>query len=260
MTSLKPQFCVGDHLPQRLSVPLFGDRQTHGLEPIASDPDWLEWERRAMEIYLATQTEGLGNFINQAEYRVMERVDLAGKRVLEVGPGRIAHHVYWQSQPALYTLADRRQEMLDESRGILETIGTKVETRLVSEDDQGLPFDDEAFDVLVSFNSFEHLYPFQGYLDEMLRVLKPGGCIVGGIPAEGGLAWGVGRFLTTRRWFRKHTTIDLDKVICWEHPNFANTVLAALDGAMEREHRKFWPLQVPSIDLNVIITFVYRKA
>jgi len=259
MTSLKPRFCLGDHLPRRLAVPLFGDRETYGLKPVCSDPDWLEWERRAMEIYLATQTRGLGHLINQAEYRVMGRVDLAGRQVLEMGPGRIGHHVYWCSRPALYTLADRRQEMLDESRGVLEAVDVGVETRLLSDTDRGLPFADACFDVLVSFNSFEHLHPFQDHLEEMLRVLKPGGRIVGGIPAEGGLAWGVGRFLTTRRWFRRHTSIDLDKVICWEHPNFANTVLAALDTSMEREYRRFWPFNVASIDLNAVIAFVYRK-
>ncbi|GAB4370603.1 MAG: hypothetical protein Kow00114_31000 [Kiloniellaceae bacterium] len=260
MTSSKPRFCLGDHLPRHLAVPLFGDREAHGLQPIACDPDWQEWERRAMEIYLATQTEGLGRIVNHAEYRVMRRVDLAGKQVLEVGPGSIGHHVYWRARPALYTLADRRQEMLDRSRAILEADGVAVETRLMSEGDRGLPFADASFDVLVSFNSFEHLHPFQDYLEEMLRVLKPGGRIVGGIPAEGGLAWGVGRLLTTRRWFRKHTSIDLDKVICWEHPNFANTVLAALDAALACEYRGFWPFGVASIDLNAVISFVYRKA
>jgi len=213
-----------------------------------------------MEIYLATQTKGLGLIINHAEYRVMGRVELAGKRVLEVGPGRIGHHVYWPSLPAQYTLADRRQDMLDDSRDILEAAGVTVETHLMTGADAGLPCPDASFDVLVSFNSFEHLYPFRGYLEDMLRVLKPGGQIVGGIPAEGGLAWGAGRFLTTRRWFRKHTSIDLDKVICWEHPNFANTVLAELDAVMEREHLNFWPFHVRSIDLNAAITFVYRKA
>jgi hypothetical protein len=39
------------------------------------------------------------------------------------------------------------------------------------------------------------------------------------------MRWGLGRMVTSRRWFKAHTTIDLNKLICWEHPNFAPTVL-----------------------------------
>jgi SAM-dependent methyltransferase len=115
-------------------------------------------------------------------------------------------------------------------------------------------------DVVVSFYSLEHLYPLAPYLRELHRVLRPGGVLVGAIPAEGGLAWGLGRLVTSRRWLKRHTTIDPDKIICWEHPNYADAVLGALGAEFEREHLSLWPLPwLPLHDLNLIIRLVYRR-
>ena len=84
--------------------------------------------------------------------------------------------------------------------------------------------------------------------------------MIGGIPAEGGIGWGLGRLLTTRRWFKKNSTIDPDKWVCWEHPNFAETILRTLDEFLKRRHISYFPLAVPLIDPNLIVRFMYRKA
>ena len=60
-------------------------------------------------------------------------------------------------------------------------------------------------------------------LKEFNRILKKNGIIVGAIPNEGGMAWGFGRYLTTRRYTKKFN-INYDKIICWEHPNFADFI------------------------------------
>lgn len=90
--------------------------------------------------------------------------------------------------------------------------------------------------MIVSFYSFEHLYPFPVYLKGLLRGLKHGGMLVGAIPCEGGLLWGAGRYATSRIWLKRHTNINPDKIICWEHPNFADTVLNALDLRLSQKH------------------------
>ena len=123
-----------------------------------------------------------------------------------------------------------------------------------------LPFDDEQVDVVLSFYSLEHLHPLSTAVDEMIRVLRPGGALVGAIPAEGGLAWGFGRYLTSRRWLKRNTKIDPDKIICWEHPNFAEHVLQQLDNHLIRERLSFWPWKLPLVDVSLVISFVYRKA
>jgi hypothetical protein len=113
---------------------------------------------------------------------------------------------------------------------------------------------------VVSFYSLEHLNPLPACVDDIVRVPRPGGVPVGAVPAEGGLAWGAGRALTSRRWFKPHTTIDPDKILCWGHPNFADEVLRELDRHLERRHVRYWPLPwLPSLDANLVVRFTYAK-
>ena len=123
-----------------------------------------------------------------------------------------------------------------------------------------LSFRSETFDVVVSFYSLEHLHPLGEYLEEIHRVLRPGGRLVGAIPCEGGLAWGAGRMLTTRRWLYRDTGLNMDKIICWEHVNFADDILEALDHRFRRDTLNFWPAAVPLIDANLVARFIYEKA
>jgi SAM-dependent methyltransferase len=179
---------------------------------------------------------------------------------LEVGPGDIHHVANWTSRPASYHIADIQESMLERSARRLAAAGIPHESRLISRDARGiLPYSDCHFHIVVSFYSMEHLYPFDIHLKEILRVLKPGGWLVGAIPAEGGLAWGIGRYFTSRRWLKRHSRIDPDKIICWEHPNFADEILNALDGSLEQRYLGYWPLGLPSIDLNLIVKLIYAK-
>ena len=251
---------LGHRLPHAIAAPLFGDRARFGLVVKPDDPCWREWQATYLKFYYATQKRSVGSVVNDAGYRVMDRVDLTGKEVLEIGPGDINHIDCWRGTPSRFVIADIQQAMLDVSSRKLSARGIAHECRLIERADRGvLPFDDGRFDVIVSFYSLEHLYPLAPYVDGMLRVLKPGGILMGAIPAEGGVGWGLGRFLTSRRWFRKHTTINPDKVICWEHPNFAEDVLNTLDRKMTQQYLGFWPLALPSVDLNLVIKFVYAK-
>lgn len=58
---------------------------------------------------------------------------------------------------------------------------------------------------------------------------------------------------------KKNTTINPDKIICWEHPNFAGTILKTLDARMKRRYLSLWPLSIHVIDLNLAIKFIYEK-
>jgi SAM-dependent methyltransferase len=49
-----------------------------------------------------------------------------------------------------------------------------------------LPFEDGAFDVVVSCDVLEHVEDIDQSLDEISRVLRPGGSFIGFVPAEGG--------------------------------------------------------------------------
>ncbi len=210
--------------------------------------------------YLANQREGIGTRVNAAGYCVMSAIDLTGKRVLEIGAGDIRHMPHWRGQLAEYLLADVSTYIMDLARKRLTEADVPHRTLHV-ERQQPLALADASVDVIVSFYSLENLHPLRPCLDEILRVLKPGGTLIGAIPAEGGLAWGVGRLLTSRRWFKKHTRINPDKIICWEHPNFADQIIAELDKVFDRQAVVNWPLRWPPLlDINLNLRFKYRKS
>ena len=253
-------FTLGYRLPHLFSAPLFGDRKKHGLIPNVDDPCWREWQKTYVDFYLANQKQSVGGVVNHAGYRVMKKINLSKKEVLEIGPGEIDHFKYWVGKPQRFVAADIQQEMLDRTSKKLTRAGITHESKLISpHNPKLLPFKQGEFDVILSFYSLEHLYPLQSHLQELLRVLREGGLLVGAIPCEGGIAWGFGRYLTSRRWLRHNTRIDPDKIICWEHPNFADHILAQLDCRMKKGYLSFWPLHVTSIDLNLVARFIYQK-
>jgi SAM-dependent methyltransferase len=74
--------------------------------------------------------------------------------------------------PELVGLAERRfADMPDRARVHLQLY-----------DGEALPFDDDRFDVVLSIHVIEHTRHPQAYLDELLRVTAPGGCIVLDLP------------------------------------------------------------------------------
>ena len=115
-----------------------------------------------------------------------------------------------------------------------------------------------SIDFVISFFSLEHIYNLDDCIKEIKRVLKKNGCLVFAIPNEGSFAWGLARYLISRRWMKKNTNINYDKVICWEHPNYATTIIKNLDNNLLKSKIK----NIPNIyfdDLSFIKKGVYKK-
>lgn len=252
-------FYLRNLFPACIGKPLWGDRERWGGEVDENDRDWHEWQSAYHRFYHDNQRAGFGEVVNDAGYKVMSAVDLTGKRVLEIGPGDIRHLKYLKGLPEQYVIADISTQMIHLAQDSLTQNGISYETLMIQRN-QPLPLQDASVDVIVSFYSLEHLYPLDAYLLDMRRVLKPSGLLVGAIPAEGGLAWGLGRFLTSRRWLSKETTITPDKIICWEHPNFADQIIRELDALFARVSVGYWPFRwIKLLDPNLILRFVYQK-
>lgn len=246
-------------MPQPMSTRLWGNRDRWGMVPLPDDPCWEEWQRISTEAYMITQRGGLGTVVLDAGYRFISKIDMNGKRVLEIGAGDIKHISYWRGRPAEFLLADINSDMLNISKQKLKEAGIPSRSLLIRRDEP-LPLEDSSIDVVISYNSLEHLHPLSSYLSDFSRVLRPTGTLIGAIPAEGGIAWGLGRMLTTRRWFKKNTKVDLDKIICWEHPNFGDQIVNELDRKFKREMVSMWPMSVlPLLDANLVIRFIYSN-
>ena len=246
---------IRNHLSERVRAALWGDRDRWGRDVIPTDPDWIEWSDVMEDFYDASQQRGVGKWVNTAGYKVMREVDLDGATMLEIGPGTIAHHQFWRGRPKVVHLADVDERMAQRGAAVLSALDVPVNVHEIGADGR-LPLEDGSVDLIVTFYSLEHVHPIDAQLRELRRVLAPGGAIVGAIPTEGGLAWGLGRWMTTRRWLRANTSVDPGKIICWEHPNFADTVLSALDAEFDLVVARPWPFPfVPLIDTNLVVTF-----
>jgi SAM-dependent methyltransferase len=253
---------INKRLPYFVKKVLFGDRNRFGIIPKDSDREWMIWQEKAVsDFYMNTQKKGVGNLVHNLGFSGLKEVDFSQKKVLEVGPGIIGHMKYMKNKPAKYVVCDIREEALHLAEEVLCLAEVPYEAILLNTDvGAELPFVEESFDILISFNSLEHLYPLDEYLLDVKRILKPGGQVVGGIPCEGGLTWGLGRFLTTRRYVHKNYGINYDKIICWEHPNFADFVIERLNMHFKRQHLKLHPFAWLPIDFNLIVSFVFSKA
>lgn len=101
-----------------------------------------------------------------------------GGRVLEVGCGRgVALPVLGRLlRPARLVGLDQEAAFLDEARSRLAEAGVAAE--LVPGDMRRMPFPDAAFDLVLDFGTCYHIARARLALEEIARVLAPGGLFV----------------------------------------------------------------------------------
>ena len=83
------------------------------------------------------------------------------------GHPEITRYIATDVDPAMIKVAERQ----------LAEFGDRAEARLV--DASGLPFDDATFDSVCSWLMLHHTIEWEQVLTETVRVLKPGGVLVG---------------------------------------------------------------------------------
>ena len=105
---------------------------------------------------------------------VRRYVDGPGRRVLDVGCRFGALTRSYLDGNEVVGLDVDRIALEEAARLGIETIWADAE--------EGLPFDDESFDVVVAGELLEHVRDPAGLLADVRRVLRPGGTLVGSVP------------------------------------------------------------------------------
>ena len=179
-----------------------------------------------------------------------------GIRTLEIGAG-LGEHLDFEdaSEQEEYVALELRDEMA----AVIAQAHPGIST-LVGDVVAGLDVPDAAFDRVVAIHVLEHLPNLPPALDEVRRVLKPGGLFEIVIPCEGGFGYALGRRVTSKRVFEKRYKMDYDWYIKSEHFNVPSEIMAELDTRFVRQRSSWWPLKVPSVHLNLCLGLTYRRA
>lgn len=115
-------------------------------------------------------------------------VEGAGKDVLEVGVGMGADHAEWaRSGPRRLAGVDLTERAVAHTAERLALEGRASELRVA--DAEALPFPDASFDLVYSWGVVHHAARPQRVVDEIRRVLRPGGVARVMLYRRGGLCW-----------------------------------------------------------------------
>ena len=167
----------------------------------------------------------------------------AGQRTLEIGAGS-GTHLAWERE-GQYVALERSAEV---AKLIPQRDGLEI---ITGDCEKSLPYEDDTFDRVLAIHVLEHLYNLPGALREVRRVLKPSGLFSVVIPCEGGLTYSLGRTFTSKRIFERRYGTSYEWLIRYDHCNTAREVLAEVAELFTISSWRYWPLRIPSIDLNI---------
>ncbi|OAN55019.1 hypothetical protein A6A05_00220 [Magnetospirillum moscoviense] len=123
---------------------------------------------------MLTDTEDLFRVREMLPVVEMPLAELAGKSVLEIGPGGGAHSCLFKRYGASVTAVDITPERAI-STALKLGLVTGGEGRAYNADAENLPFRDASFDIVYSNGVLHHSQDTDKTIAEVFRVLKPGG-------------------------------------------------------------------------------------
>jgi len=246
-------------LPQFITNPLIGKRsQFHAGNIDHNDQEWVEWKKHYDDYYAMFHGLSVGRWVESLGHTIVKGIDFEGKTLVEAGPGMVMHLKHNKTRPAKYYMLDISKDFLEESRKFVKaTYGIEGEAILTGRGK--IPLESNTADVFLTFQQLEHVDNLEEYMLEIKRVLKPGGLLIGAVPTEGGILWGIGRYLTTRRMVHKRFKVDYDKIICWEHPNLIDKIKSLLDANFTKVKSIKSPIPFLPMDFCTTWSFVYKK-
>jgi SAM-dependent methyltransferase len=201
--------------------------------------DWMQHFHER----LSTEHRHIANF----NHRYAARFARPG-RTLEIGAGLGEHISYENLSFQEYHAVELRENMAE---AIKRNFPSSV--TLVADCQGSLPYDDATFDRVIAIHVLEHLLDLPAALDEVARLLKPGGIFSVVIPCEGGLAYSLGRRFTSERAFTRRYNTSYDWYIASEHVNQAHEILDELRRRFDTADTSYFPTRLPLIALNLLI-------
>jgi ubiquinone/menaquinone biosynthesis C-methylase UbiE len=127
---------------------------------------------------------------------------------------------------------------------------------------KNLNFPDNFFDRIIISHTLEHILDFESFLNEMIRVIKPGCVISIAVPCDNGFLWRFGRYLMKKIYFKgkKIAEIDYNYLIAKEHVNTIYSIISVLKKNFNIHKELYLPFKIKIIDINLFyICHILKK-
>ncbi len=170
------------------------------------------------------------------------------RKTLEIGAGRGEHLRYENLQSQQYVALELRPELGDTVRSSFPAAHV-----VIGDCQEEIYFPDHYFDRVLAIHVLEHLPNLPKALNEIQRVLSPGGQFSVVIPCEGGMTYRLARNVSARRIFERRYKQSYDWLVASEHVNTPEDILPELCSRFRIVHRQFFPLMIPSTNWNLVI-------
>ena len=194
-----------------------------------------------------------------------DAMDLQGKKVLEIGYGQGSDHLQLAKRGAILSgisLAPKDEEI---TRMHLELNG--YHSDLITGDCENLPYEDNLFDMVYTFGAIHHTPNMEKAVDEIYRVLKPGGVVWCGVYNKS--SWFYRCELVPRYYyFRQYREMTkMERLSLGEYPNTNKDIYVRLTTKHELK-KMFYKFKVLSFktrsldkrDTTFLIRFRIKNA
>lgn len=178
--------------------------------------------------------------------------------VLEVGAGTGEHAPFVVHDFDSYLISDLDAGALHFARSKLSSGKADMRYAYLVQGAEQLALPDGRVDRLIAAHVLEHLEKPHEVIKQWRAALKPGGMLSVLLPTDPGLAWRLGKHLGPRRAAQARG-LPYDYIMAREHVNACYPLLALLKFYFPEHRLAWWPLAMPSTDLNLFVAFHARK-
>ena len=195
---------------------------------------------------------GLQGFFIKNGHRKLEnfkKVNSHLSKVLEIGAGSTPHYSFIKHTYDEYHIVETSDFVIDYHKD-------NKKVQLTKYDGKKIPYPDETFDRIIISHCLEHILSPEGFIFEMMRVLKKGGVLSISLPTDPGFAWRMGRLFVGLFKVNKTYNIsysEFEYLNATEHVNSIFNLIAIIRFNYKNSiEEHFYPLMIKSSDLNLI--------
>ena len=202
--------------------------------------------------------DGFLGYLFRHQHRLLTPDSLLDKeKILEIGPGFEPHIKFKKLNFKEYHCIE-----LNNSMALKEYFKTEFPEVFFKEyDGKKISYPDNTFDRIVISHTLEHIPNAENFINEMLRVLKPGSFISIALPCDNGFLWRAGRYLLKKTYlkFKGVNETDYNYLMANEHINTIFQLLSILKKKFSITKEIYIPFRLKIVDFNLIYVCQVRK-